>query len=156
MVVDHLGKPWHLGCGGQRGKRRGDGDEADDDDDDDDAAKLAVWRAGMAQLAALPQVCCKLSMLGFAVPGWPSNAAKEAVVKGLVLETIALFGAKRCMFNSNWHLGASISNSDAPGVDADDLTMAFFFEKFAAWTAHLSSEDREWLFAKSAERFYRI
>ena len=34
--------------------------------------------------------------------------------------------------------------------------MKVLFEKFASWTAHLSEEDRDWLFAKSAEAFYRI
>ena len=42
-------------------------------------------------------------MLGVAVPGWPADAKKEALVKSLVLEVIALFGPKRAMFNSNWH-----------------------------------------------------
>ena len=27
------------------------------------------------------------------------------------------------MFNSNWHLGPSVSNSDAPGIDADELSV---------------------------------
>ena len=56
----------------------------------------------MTKLAALPNVCCKLSMLGLAVPGWPTDPDKEATLRGLVLETIDLFGAERCMFNSNW------------------------------------------------------
>jgi hypothetical protein len=58
-------------------------------------------------------------------------------------------------FNSNWHINGSISNSDSPDAD-EGLTMPLLFEKFAAWTAHLSQEEREWLFAKSAEAFYRI
>jgi len=41
-------------------------------------------------------------MLGVAVPGWFADAAKEAVVRDLVLEMIALFGPRRCMFTSNW------------------------------------------------------
>lgn len=140
VCIDHLGKLWRLQVDGGA----------------DDAAKLAAWRSAMTGLAALPQVCCKLSMLGSAVPGWPGDAAKEALLKDLVLEVIALFGPKRCMFNSNWHINGAISNSDAPH-DADaGLTMAGLFERFASWTAHLSAEDRDWLFAKSAEAFYRI
>ena len=88
VVIDHLGKLWKL---------QGDGGEAD-------AAKKAQWRAGMAKLAALPQVCCKLSMLGNVMPGWPTDAGKEAELRDLVLEVIALFGAKRCMFNSKYVL----------------------------------------------------
>ena len=41
-------------------------------------------------------------------------------------------------------------------IGADELTMEWFFSKFAEWTADLPDEDREWLFAKSAEKFYRI
>ena len=95
-------------------------------------------------------------MLGNAVPGWTADAAKEELLKGLVLWVIELFGAQRCMFNANWHINASISNSDAPGIDADELSVGWFFDKFAEWTAELSDGDREWLFAKSAEKFYRI
>ena len=40
VVIDHLGKPRHL------------------DGSAEDAPKLAEWRAGMAKMAALPQVCC--------------------------------------------------------------------------------------------------
>ena len=62
-----------------------------------DAAKVAAWREAMARLAALPQVYCKLSMLGSVVRGWPADASKEAVLRGLVLEVVELFGARRCM-----------------------------------------------------------
>ena len=98
VCIDHLGKPWKL---------KADGGE-------EDTAKIGAWREGMTKLAALPQTACKLSMLGLAVPGWPADPKKEALIKELVLEVIALFGAKRCMFNSNWHISTSISNSDAP------------------------------------------
>lgn len=140
VCIDHMGKLWRL-----------NGDSGVEDN-----TKIDKWRTAMAKLAKLPQVCCKLSMLGNAVPGWPADPAKEAVLRNLVLEVITLFGVDRCMFNSNWHINASISNSDRPDVDADDLTIEWFFQKFAAWTTHLSDEDREWLFKKSAEKFYRI
>ena len=45
----------------------------------------------MTKLAALPQVVCKISMLGCVVQGWPGDAAKEALVKELVLEVIASY-----------------------------------------------------------------
>ena len=96
VALCHLGKPRHLAADG--GAR--------------DEAKLAEWRAGMAALAALPHVFVKLSMLGYAVPGWCNDAAKEAFLKALVLEVIALFGARRCMFSSNYHVSAAGSDSD--------------------------------------------
>ena len=140
VCIDHLGKLWRLKADG--------GDE--------DAAKMEAWRTAMRGLAALPHVCCKLSMLGSAVPGWPADAAKEALVRGLVLEVVELFGARRCMFNSNWHINGAISNSDGPLESDAELTMEVLYGKFFAWTSHLSDEDRDWLFAKSAESFYRI
>ena len=86
VVLDHLGKPRAL---------QGDGGAHDD-------AELATWRAGMAALAALPHAHVKLGMLAFAVPGWVGEPAKDAYLRELVLETIGLFGARRCMFNANW------------------------------------------------------
>ena len=86
VVIDHMGKPRKLAADGGA----------------EDLAKLASWRAGMTKLAALPHVSCKLSMLGAAVPGWFADAAKEAVLRDLVLEMVDLFGAGRCMFTSNW------------------------------------------------------
>ena len=77
-----------------------------------DAAKIAAWRAGVTQLAKLPQVRVKLSMLGFLVPGWTDDAAKEAIVIDLVKELLALFGPSRCMFASNWHGSGASSNAD--------------------------------------------
>jgi len=141
VCIDHLGKLWRL---------KADGGE-------EDTAKIAAWRAAMTKLAALPQVCCKISMLGCVVQGWPGDPAKEALIKDLVLEVIALFGPKRAMFNSNWHINGCISNSDCPGLQSDeDLTVTKLYGYFAQWTAHMSEEDREWLFARSAETFYRI
>lgn len=138
VCIDHMGKSRHL---------EADGGAADD-------AKLAEWRAGMKLMAALPQVHIKLSMLGYAVPGWHSNEAKEALIRSLVRETIALFGAKRCMFNSNWHVNGAVSNSD--GKDADGPSMRQLFESFARWVADMSKEDQAALFAENARRFYRI
>ena len=86
VVLDHLGKPRAL---------QGDGGAHDD-------AELATWRAGMAALAALPHAHVKLGMLAFAVPGWVGEPAKDAYLRELVLETVGLFGARRCMFNANW------------------------------------------------------
>ena len=141
VCIDHLGKLWKL---------EGDGGA-------EDGAKIDAWRAAMTKMASLPHVACKLSMLGCVVPGWPADAAKEKLVRELVLETIALFGVERCMFASNWHINGAISNSDGPTLESDQsLTMTQKYEFFASWVSHLSEDEREWLFAKSAEKFYRI
>jgi len=138
VVIDHMGKPRHL---------RADRGAAD-------AAELAIWRQGMAAMAALPHAHVKLSMLGYAVPGWSEDAAKEAFLRDLVLETVGLFGASRCMFASNWHGGGAFSNSDL--ADECDISMHRLFDSFASWVAHLPEGDRELLFAGSAGRFYRL
>ena len=82
VVIDHLGKP-RLGA-----------DEASD------AAELNVWRAGMSKLAALDNVYVKLSMLGYTMPGWAAEPAKEAMLADLVRETIDRFGPERSMFST--------------------------------------------------------
>ncbi len=138
VCLDHLGKPRHLSADG--GAR--------------DAAELAAWRAGMALLAAQPQVVVKLSMLGYAVPGWCVDEKKEALIKSLVLETIGLFGANRCMFSTNYHIGAALSDSD--GKSSDGLEPTPLFERFAKWVEHLPDDDQRRLFAGTAAEFYRI
>ena len=62
--------------GGEAGGGAADGGAADE-------VKLTEWRKGMALMAALPQVHVKLSMLGYSVPGWHADAAKEAHRTGL-------------------------------------------------------------------------
>jgi len=135
-VIDHLGKPRHL------------------DGSAEDAPKLAEWRAGMAKMAALPQVCVKLSMLGYSVPGWHADANKEALLKALVLEVIDMFGASRCMFASNYHVNAQVSDSD--GKCGTGPEMIELYDRFEAWIEHMPDEEKARLFAGTAEDFYRI
>ena len=80
----------------------------------------------MKQLAALPLVYCKISMLGYGVPGWHSDGVKHKFVQQLVLEVIQMFGAQRCMFASNYHINAAVSDSDGllhggPTVSMKDI-----------------------------------
>ena len=65
--------------------------------EDRSADGWALWRAGMAQLAALPNVAVKLSGLGtFA------RACSVELWRPAIERTIELFGADRCMFGSNF------------------------------------------------------
>jgi predicted TIM-barrel fold metal-dependent hydrolase len=60
-------------------------------------AGRAEWRAGMARLAACPNVVTKLSGLGtFLHRNDPGHVAD------VVRETVAIFGAERCLFGSNF------------------------------------------------------
>ena len=83
------------------------------------------------------KVFVKLSMLGYAVPGWHAEPEKEEALRGLVphsmfkfliwlqvlillaislhvqiLQVVAWFGAERCMFASNFHINGAVSDSD--------------------------------------------
>ena len=74
-----------------------------------------------------------------------------------VKELLGLFGPERCMFASNWHINGAVSNSDGPDLASDqDLTMTKKYEFFSSWVSHMTEDEKEWLFAKSAEKFYRI
>ncbi|KDO32932.1 hypothetical protein SPRG_02625 [Saprolegnia parasitica CBS 223.65] len=138
VVIDHLGKLRRLALDGGA----------------DDAAKLAQWRAGMAAMAALPHVYVKLSMFGYMVPQWHTDAAKEAYLKTLVREVIALFGAHRCMINSNWHQNGAAADSD--GLDATGPSMAELFAKVQSWVADYDETSQQHLFSLTAAAFYRV
>jgi len=135
VVIDHLGTPKSLMT-----------------DEVVDAKKVAEWREGMTAMAALPHVHVKCSMLGYVVPGWHVNAEKEAFLRSLVREVIQLFGARRCMFASNWHVNAAVSDF---GGDTGP-SMSQLYTSFQMWVADLPELEQEQLFAATAEQFYRI
>ena len=74
---------------------------------EDDAKITSVWKEGIAALAALPHVHVKLSMVGYSVPGWQADAAKEEEVKAAFRYCIEQFGTERCMFASNFPVDLS-------------------------------------------------
>jgi predicted TIM-barrel fold metal-dependent hydrolase len=63
-------------------------------------AGRAEWRAGMVRLAACDNVVCKLSGLGTFL-----HRNDPAHVAGVVHEAVAIFGAGRCLFGSNFPIG---------------------------------------------------
>jgi len=58
---------------------------------------LAIWRRGMRELARCDNVFVKLSGLGTFV-----RSASADLMRPIVQETVAMFGAQRCMFGSNF------------------------------------------------------
>ena len=60
-------------------------------------AGRSAWRAGMIRLAACPNIVCKLSGLGTFI-----HRNDPAHIAGIVSETVAIFGADRCLFGSNF------------------------------------------------------
>jgi len=57
------------------------------------------WRAGIARLASLPNVSCKLSGLVTEAP-WESWSQEQILPYGKIL--LDLFGARRLLFGSDW------------------------------------------------------
>ena len=71
-----------------------------------------------------------------------------------MLETIALFGAERCMFSANWHVNGAVSNSD--NADGCEVSFGQLWERYASWVSELPEADVARLLAGTAEAFYRM
>lgn len=100
-------------------------------------AGLALWEAGIAELAELPNVYCKLSGFGMFDHGW--NAAS---IRRMALHAIDVFTPDRCMFGSNFPV---------------DSLYAGYADIWAAYndvTSDFSDSERRRLFAGTARRFY--
>lgn len=111
-----------------------------------------VWQRGLSELAACPNVAVKLggrtmSMSGF---GWskrprPPGSKELAEAMAPYIDTcIALFGADRCMFESNFP------------VDRSGTSYTVLWNAFKRVTRGYSVDERAALMAGSAQRFYQI
>ncbi|MGF1554490.1 MAG: amidohydrolase family protein [Paracoccaceae bacterium] len=102
-------------------------------------AGRAAWRAGMERLAARPNVATKLSGLGtFVRRNDPDHIA------AVVAETVALFGADRCSFGSNFPI-------EKLWTDYASLLAAY-----RDATAALTAPERDAIFETTARRLYRL
>jgi predicted TIM-barrel fold metal-dependent hydrolase len=106
---------------------------------DRSAEGLRGWRAGMATLAAEPNVAVKISGLG--VPGRPWTVESNREV---VLRTLDLFGVDRAMFASNFPVDGLVATFDT------------IYAGFGALVQDLSPPERQRLFCDNAVRFYRL
>ncbi|GAA2130101.1 amidohydrolase family protein [Actinomadura napierensis] len=97
------------------------------------------WRDGMARLAALPNVHCKISGLGMALR---TMAVED--LRPYVESCLELFGIDRCFFGSNFP------------VDGVGGTYAELLTAYQEITATLSESERRALFSANARRRYRI
>lgn len=102
-------------------------------------AGLAGWHDAMAALAQQPNVRVKISGLGQA--GRPWTVADNCWI---VRETIAIFGADRCMFASNFP------------VDSLCGSFATIFGGFRVIVADLSLAAQALLFCETARATYRL
>jgi predicted TIM-barrel fold metal-dependent hydrolase len=84
-------------------------------------------------------VAIKISGLGMPGRAWTVEANRQ-----VVLDTIAIFGAGRCMFASNYP------------VDRLGGGLRTIFDGFRAITAHLPAAQQRALFHDNAVRYYRL
>jgi predicted TIM-barrel fold metal-dependent hydrolase len=98
---------------------------------------LAVWRSGLAALAALPKTTLKVSELGLHGGRW-----EEESNRGVIAEAVGIFGFHRCMFASNLPV-SSLS------VQLDRLIRAVLTALPGA-----TQSDIDALFAGTARRVY--
>ncbi|MGE0724797.1 MAG: amidohydrolase [Alphaproteobacteria bacterium] len=135
FIVNHVGGP--LGTGPYAGWR---------------SEVFAHWRAGVAELARLPNVLMKVGGLGMLYYGFdfyqrptgPDSAALAAAWRPYVEECLARFGPDRCMLESNFP------------VDKQTCSYRVLWNAFKRLTAGLSADERDQLFRRTAARAYRI
>jgi predicted TIM-barrel fold metal-dependent hydrolase len=134
MILNHVGVP--LGVGRHAGRR----DE-----------QFPHWRQDMADLAACENVAVKLGGLGTSVSAFPSfQLGTAATAEDLARDwrpyvdtTIELFGAGRCMFESNIPTDRSGSFDAVCGA-------------FKLLAAECSDAERRSIFFETANTVYRL
>jgi predicted TIM-barrel fold metal-dependent hydrolase len=97
------------------------------------------WREGMHALAAQPNVNVKLSGLGTFV-----HAYRPDVVNPVIRETVDIFGAKRCLFGSNFPIEK---------LWTDYRTL---YGTFRSAIDHLNADDQRAILHDTAARLYRM
>ncbi|WP_136636006.1 amidohydrolase family protein [Pseudooceanicola onchidii] len=135
MILDHFGGP--LGIGPYRGK----GDEV-----------FAEWKRHMTDLATCPNAHVKMGGLAMDVNGFdlhleplpPSSGECARLWRPYVETTIELFGADRCMFESNFP------------VDKGAVSYPVVWNTFKRITAGASDDEKAKLFHDTAAKVYRL
>jgi len=117
FVLDHIGKPGIK------------------------AGIIDPWRRHLSELAALPNVHCKIS--GVATEADHQNWT-PADLAPYVEHVLAAFGEDRVLFGGDWPV-ATLASEYGRWVDTLD-----------ALTAHLTETARRKLWAENARRFYRL
>jgi len=99
----------------------------------------AAWKAGMKQLAARHNVVSKLSGLGTFI-----HCNDPAHVERILHDTVALFGAERCLFGSNFPI-------EKLWTDYTSLV-----EAYRRAVSDLGTEQQRAIFHDTAARVYRL
>ena len=135
IVLDHFGGP--LGIGPYAGRA----DEVFDE-----------WRRSIGALAECPNVCAKLGGLAMEVNGFgwherkapPGSEALMEATRPYYEHAIEIFGAERCMFESNFP------------VDKVSCSYNVLWNSFKRLTAGCSADERALLFHDTAAQVYRL
>jgi predicted TIM-barrel fold metal-dependent hydrolase len=98
-----------------------------------------LWRDGMKALAECPNVNVKLSGLGTLV-----HACRADVMGPTISETVAMFGANRCFYGSNFPI-------EKLWTDYGTL-----YRTFRSAIGHLSDGEQAAILHDTASRLYRI
>lgn len=98
-----------------------------------------TWRAGMARLAACPNVVAKLSGFGTFI-----HRNDAAHIAWLINETVGLFGAQRCLWGSNFPI-EKLWTAYGPLLDAH-----------RRGAGGLSAAEQHAVFYDTARRVYRL
>ena len=137
FVVNHLGGP--LGIGPHAGAGR--------------LAMLERWQRGITELAACPNVVCKVGGIGmehyfgmgwYDLPSPPSSEAVAAWWSEVVYFAIDAFGPGRCLFESNYP------------VDRQTLPYTVLWNAFQILADRYDMAEQQALFHDTAARVYRI
>jgi predicted TIM-barrel fold metal-dependent hydrolase len=107
--------------------------------EDERPAGRALWREGMARLAARPNVAAKLSGLGTFL-----HRNDERHIAAVVADTVEMFGADRCLFGSNFPIEKLWTSYSA-------LVAAY-----RKAVGRLAAAQAEAIFARTARRIYRL
>ena len=135
IVHDHFGGP--LGIGPYAGKQE---------------EIFEQWKEDTSRLAECPNVYAKLGGLAMPVNGWDWHKRELPVTSDELLakhekyytHTIEIFGADRCMFESNFP------------VDKQSISYHVLWNAFKKMTKDFNEEDKEFLFYKTAKDFYSL
>src|SRR5262245_5048062 len=117
FILDHIGKP------------------------DIKAGLLDPWREQLRELAAFPNVICKVS--GMVTEADPATWTADDLAP-YVAHVLEVFGAERVVFGGDWPV-ALLASSYKRWVETLDTL-----------TTHLAPEARRKLWAENARRFYRL
>jgi L-fuconolactonase len=135
IVLDHVGGP--LGVGPYKGKRD---------------KTFQEWLGAMKDLASCPNVHVKLGGLAMAITGFdfhkekmpPSSEKLAAEWRPFMETSIQLFGAERCMFESNFP------------VDRAMCSYHVLWNAFKRIASGASAKEKSALFHDTALNFYRL